>query len=392
MAYNYTKTPSPFSQQNPQGTHFSDGCRVGQIFYPEYEKGVAGGNNSVPTLVRDISSKLEGNGVLLGPEIIYQITPRAALNNGLTPDGGFQNDVLAANFIPLALSTVATTNGGIFKVNLNFSVNIIGTVFNSCFLLDVPRCISLTAPDGKTIAASGIFVAYGIDQYGFYVYSKIVIPAGGLIKRTIVFPKAMKALFGIYTVSGLIKDAIVGWSDVYGLPYALWKSSSTISTWVSNIVSDDSTVDILEDDTSNIEGALPDTLGKFPLVKGDPLPIPATGVSTPTSLDVRGLVIIPGYFRGGGAPDVALPKSDYTDGLVGGFYAAKSLTVRLFVPGAMSTTQAFKKGSAVPAEDGKMVFVEPWDGAGKCVPLQIPPTARDLYGAPQFWDSINVPT
>ncbi len=383
---------TPFAQQYPEGTHFSDGVRVGPIYPASYSTGVVGGNFQTPILT-DTPATSSAPGVKIGPEFIYSITPYQASNTALRTSStiaasswlNFTVTVPAQQIGAIDVTKICTSNAlklassapGYGVTTNAAGAGVLNNSFTTGFVFDVPRCVSVTSTAvNETI--TGTLTAYGLDMYGFPVASQINITffAGAAIKSAI-FPKAMKVLFGIYASNAAITNAAYafGTSDVYGLPYRLSNTSLAEAMWDGTPIVD--TTGLI---AAQLAALTTGTLGKY---IDSPVPYGVTNLnpaSTVTASDVRGLVVLPGYSTTAAAD----PQSNYTNAT--NYYTAKTLVVKMYLPFANTTKPALYANPAPAGKTaGAMVLGSPYAGGPLCSPTNQPTTAIDLYGSPQFW-------
>lgn len=399
---------APFSENYPKGTHFSDGVRVGPIYPTGYSQGPVGGNFSTPLFRESPADQLRAPGVLLGPEVIYSITPYQAQNNAFSGPNGVQ--LTAAGLFTLQNNYTTGNPGAVSLVTLPSPI-VSGKsdpngqqTFTQAFLMDVPRCVSVTITGALTVGTT--LTAYGIDMYGFYVYSTITASTTVLSGAgTVIFPKAMQALLGVYCNSAVTTALNFGTSDVYGLPYRLDNASFLLPTWkgqplyVSSSIALGSFRTLAASSTTVMipaqlatgqlggPGGASTTAGNIGCVNAaDPYAYGVGNlnpVSTAISHDPRGLICIPGYETG-------LAQSTYVSNL--SINSCPNLTLRLYVPGALSTKPGLYAnpatgGQALPtgAVAGQPVLIPPYSSAPACLPLAVPTLPVDLYGSPQYW-------
>jgi hypothetical protein len=468
---------SLFSQTNPQGTHFSDGVRVGPIYPPSYSWGVPGGNFQTPVL--NGVARGNANGVLLGPEVIYSITPYKAVTNALVPGGSTATFFLIENgtqklgisaWLPLgindSLNENANTDGNaIHLVNLAQSVplgktapgygdatagnaSIVNGSFTKGFVLDCARCLVMIFVvdniNGETTGEHGVNITvYGLDMYGApttSTFSLNIPPSESqeiIIHPNIYFPKSMKVALGVYvTIPSLNPTSStdgqsltialqVGTTDIFGLPYRVDNPSRIIPIWGPDPggkePANEDLVAQFNIMNAGSSGAAPyaTSTGAIicfnnTLLTADPAPYGLGGITdggnitdnpyynptanlNPTATavggDPRGLIILPGYGYAGSSNFDIKSISTYTG--IQNYDQADSLTVRIYVPGAMVTKPGAWPNPAAGDEDlppgtvpGSQMYVQPWQGAGNnsdCVAYQVPTEIEDLYGSPQFW-------
>lgn len=390
---------TPFAQQYPEGTHFSDGVRVGPIYPASYSTGVVGGNFQTP-IFTDTPATSSAPGVKIGPEFIYSITPYAALNTALKSTAGvLTNDTwvpfvitapaqqiafinVAKNYTGSSLK-LAPSAPGYNKTSNAAGAGVVNNTFTTGYMFDVPRCVSVTS-NATAETKVGFLTAYGIDMYGFPVVSTIALSSfAGSGAKTLVFPKAMKILLAIIctidsgsSLTTTDSSYTFGTSDVYGLPYRLSNTSLAEAMWDGTPLATD-TDGLIAAQLGNLTTGV---LGKY---IGSPAPYGVTNL-TPASLatgsDVRGLFVLPGY----STTAAAVPQSTYT--AAANYYTAKTLVVKMYLPFANTTKPALYANPAPAGKTpGAMVLGAPYAGGPLCLPTPQPTTAIDLYGSPQFW-------
>ncbi len=183
-------TVTPFTQNNPQGTHFKDGVRVGPIYGTSYSRGpgfngAGGGNFATPIPIETPADQLSNPGVLLGPTYTYFITPYASsVFNGPSIADIDPGVITTARFLTLGnLGYAATFRAyGVATVPLPSPVTLqvgkdaaaVTTTVTNGYVLDVPRCVSVIVTDANNTNIVNLY-AFGYDAYGFPVVSKILL-------------------------------------------------------------------------------------------------------------------------------------------------------------------------------------------------------------------------
>lgn len=178
----------------PQGTHFSDGVRVGPILGSTF---VGGQNVFAPSTVVPSPVDQLPPGIFTTPTSFLDITPFA-----VSPDALMDPFVVpAAGYLPLKTAT-----GNLIKVVTYQAVQ-------NVIQLDCPRNLSFTGV-GTTIETN-LFI-YGWDQYGMPMVEQLNGPTGA---TTAVGKKAFLYIRAIYADSGTTGTISVGIGNVFGLPF-----------------------------------------------------------------------------------------------------------------------------------------------------------------------------
>lgn len=382
-----------------QGTHVSDGFRAGPIFGSVYTSNTAGGNFRTPVSASTPADS-DGPGVKIGNDFVYCITPYTASNTVLRTGAVVSmntwvnldvtetpaQQVAVVDITKIFPSDLLKLGSGAPGYNVLSNAEGAG-VFNNGFTrayeLDVPRCVSISGNATDEEATAVTQTLYGIDEYGFMVVSTIDVKTllGGTNAKTVIFPKAIKYLLGIYSTSNVAttKSYSYGTSDVFGLPYRLANTSLAEAQWNGAPLT--LGAGSVQSQLSALVGAANLALGKYcgtPLCYGA---VTTEPVATATSADVRGLILIPGYCPS--ATAVAAPQSNLTT--TTDFYASKTLVVRMYLPFS-NVDKPSLYGNPAPAGQtaGHLVLGEAYKGSPLCVPVPTTTKVDDLYGSTQF--------
>ncbi len=390
---------TPFSETYSQGTHFSDGVRVGPIYGTAYSTGPVGGNFSTPLPTETPADQLKQNGVLLGPIHSYFLTPYtsspACFYAGAQTTSG-------ASFLTLTAPAFTNTGATIVPLQSSVTVNVTGTStqqnFNSAYVLDCPRCISLTYGinvDGTSLT----FSMFGYDRYGFPLVSTVSGSKGTTSASTMqVFPKAVKVLLGVYVSGNLPTNITIGTADVFGLPYCVDNQSCLQAYWAGLPTSSPTTnsgpiAGITGGDGSNLifsstKNFLPASPAPYAYSSGSGSFAATTSiVATARSGDVRGLFAVP-------------TASNFAYNMAGGQSQANQLLINMFLPGAMATKPGlYTPNSTFPMNNpigvtpsaGELVLVPSTNGGLNYLPQQVPTLPSDLYGYPQYSGIVGQP-
>ncbi len=408
--------PTAFTQNNPQGTHFSDGVRVGPIYGTSYATNASvGGNFATPVPTETPGDLLSQSGVLLGPTYTYFITPYASsvaslygngaglpVQPGAIPAAGAfftLNSTGAVSLVAPQFGTTGVLVGAgattvsIPPVTLTKLSGPLSVTVAQGIVFDVPRCVSVTTAGSET----AVLVAYGYDAYGFPVVSQLTL---GTTTNLYVFPKAMKILLGIYISAQPAAAIGIGISDVFGLPYRVDNASQITANWAglplaqtTGYIGPAATIygNLGVKTALFTTGAAPNGSNFAP---ASPAPFafgnipPTTGsVSSSLTNDVRGLIAVP-------------TASNFTYALSGGMSKANQLVVQMYLPGANAQTAAvYAPGTTLNANGtvpgtypsgvvtalGTPVLIPTTSGGLQYIQGYRPTLPVDLYGSPQYF-------
>ncbi len=404
---------SLFAQQLSNGTHFSDGVRVGPIYGPTYSSALPGGNFRTPLATSNPADTLAAPGVLLGPSYTYFVAPygyegaagepssstclRAAadVQDGFTTFLNPKMNYTGVNRVLLPQRVKLTYGKSEFK---GVSDSVPGTKYG--WVLDVPRCIMLTLSTTTVYDTMPIKAcAYGYDAYGFPVVSSITLPVIKATSATVpvtqyqIFPKAMKVLLGVYfsgAYGAVIKDTptnatvSIGVSDVLGLPYRVDNVSYLTGAWSGHSVA----TNFALGSKMNILGA-----NATPLISTGQYFVPADDKpgNLATSSDVRGLFVLLGSDSNTTKGNTQNSNFNYD----GDPLKANQLALQMYLPNANPTKLGVytdpsqwenKKfpSDIQPAIGRVMLSPSHVGGTLNYVPLYVDTTAMDLFGVPQY--------
>lgn len=179
-----------------QGTHFSDGVRVGPILGSTFTPGE---NVFAPSVVIPSPIDQLPPGIFTTPMSLLDITPFASNTNAIM--GNFI--VPAAGYLP-----INTTSGNLIRV-ITFQG------IPNVIQLDCAR--NITCEGGVGTVSSDIFV-FGWDQYGLPMVEVFTGPTGATIT---VGKKAFSYIRAIYADTATVGTISVGFGNVFGFPFLL---------------------------------------------------------------------------------------------------------------------------------------------------------------------------
>src|SRR5882672_3496161 len=180
----------------PQGTHFSDGVRVGPILGSSF---TAWENVFAPSVVVPSPIDQLPPGIYDTPMSLLDITPFQAIANSIADD----YIVPAAGYVPI----VTTSGNGLLVVTFQSIPNVIQ--------LDCARVLAFTGGAGTLFHN---FTIFGWDQYGIPMVESVSGPTG--VDQTFG-KKAFLYIRAIYADGGTVGTISIGTGDVFGLPYLI---------------------------------------------------------------------------------------------------------------------------------------------------------------------------
>jgi hypothetical protein len=180
-----------------QGTHFSDGVRVGPIIGSIFTPGA-----NVLSPSTQVSSPVDSlaPGIYMTPTSLLDIIPATA---------GVNN--IATAFTPVAGSFVPLVTVSAYGITYLTSYAGVSNVLK----LDCARNISITGVVGVT---SQIFTVFGWDQYGQPLTEEIQGPVGATTRYG---NKAFLYIQSVYVAAGTAAAITVGTGNTFGLPYLM---------------------------------------------------------------------------------------------------------------------------------------------------------------------------
>ncbi len=214
-----------------QGTHFSDGVRVGPILGSSYTAGV---NVLTPSVM--VSSPVDQlpPGVFTTPNSLLDLIPApvnaSAIAAAQTPAGAAYLTLVTTNSIN---ATVITYNG-----------------VQNVLKLDCARNVTIT---GAVNVAASTFLIFGWDEYGVPLTEQITGPVGNTFA---VGNKAFKYIQSVHTSAGTVANITVGVGNAIGLPYFISDAGYPgVAQWNSEPFTDVYTVTLGSNPIATVSGS-----------------------------------------------------------------------------------------------------------------------------------------